>query len=964
MTTMTNRRFDVEVHDGTVVGEFLSRTEDAVDALKRMLQASQTMEGFRAALDTETEYVEDLDRDGPGALRTVQVAARVPMPDGSVHRKVLVIDVRDVDIRALRPYLEPLPLYVWNVDFDYRVLAREGIWLKDPRDLMLTDITLRLGRVGAFYRGLGKVLKLKLGIEIDGKGTTQISFDSTSDLTDEQIYYAALDAAGTCELGPVLEAECEAKDLTTANELGWRAGRARMIMQLRGFRFDLAGYTRWVHETVAPAKDRLLSAMADYCKQGQATLDLDGNGSQMLPPFNPDSDVQVLRALNKFCAEDLKSFFDWFDPIFLRKSDLKRKTKDRKLGDFEGADAQTLKLIANHTDNELVKLLLEFRKWNQILKNFPPETFAEFIRIDPVTGDTRVHGTFHQGKTDTGRWASSKPNMQNQSKAQKQAFLPAEGKKLVQADYSSAEAALIAVLADDKAGAEPFFLKRLKRRAENALLRPLDHQAVLVAAGREDDAPDDVDGWTKLYLPYVQQLLDQGVELSRYTAEGMSAEQIAERLYASYTEASDPHSATAIDMYGSAEGDNRSAAKGVRFGLSYGQRARALAIGLTERGTITTPDEAQQHIDTFNTKAHPDQARYLEDRDRFIEQFSKEMPPCDWKATFRLWQAGRDLRQAVKHIKDKGLPDAVGEDEPKSVQAAAVLLDLADQGKSFRLADEVADTPDPRGRLAEILEWADTFDGACVLQKVVDEDGNETGELTPVEFTSETIAGRKRHFQLSTTKVIESLTVAISRDRDFDDRRDQFAEEHGLTLSYVNRAGYSRSVSTKKFLNQLSDKDDRYDFVRYAMAAQQPRKQAQLLGRAYEDTVRSMGNQYRNHPLQGGVGDIVEAALADVADMLDEYPGAWLVCTVHDSIVAEVPDEYAVEVSERMVALMEDAFARFAPSVPATSDVTICHRYVEDDDSILSDEEVEHLRSIARPAPDGGADPAQFPIAA
>ena len=100
---------------------------------------------------------------------------------------------------------------------------------------------------------------------------------------------------------------------------------------------------------------------------------------------------------------------------------------------------------------ELPKLILEHRSLSK-LKSTYTDKLPQMIK--PATG--RVHTSYHQAVTATGRLSSSDPNLQNipvrsgEGRRIRQAFIARSGYKLVAADYSQIELRIMAHLSGDK----------------------------------------------------------------------------------------------------------------------------------------------------------------------------------------------------------------------------------------------------------------------------------------------------------------------------------------------------------------------------------------------------------------------------------------------------------------------------------------------------------------------------------
>ncbi|MCP3680819.1 MAG: DNA polymerase I [Gammaproteobacteria bacterium] len=105
----------------------------------------------------------------------------------------------------------------------------------------------------------------------------------------------------------------------------------------------------------------------------------------------------------------------------------------------------------------LPKLILEYRSLNK-LKSTYIDRLPE--QVNPNSG--RVHTSYHQAVTSTGRLSSSDPNLQNiptrsdEGRQIRQAFIAPEGYKIVAADYSQIELRIMAHLSGDSGLQEAF----------------------------------------------------------------------------------------------------------------------------------------------------------------------------------------------------------------------------------------------------------------------------------------------------------------------------------------------------------------------------------------------------------------------------------------------------------------------------------------------------------------------------
>lgn len=135
--------------------------------------------------------------------------------------------------------------------------------------------------------------------------------------------------------------------------------------------------------------------------------------------------------------------------VLFEKLALDPKAKKTGSKGYYSTDEETLAAIQDK--HPIVNEILEFRAVKKLLSSYI-EPFPGFI--NPVTG--KVHTTFNQALTATGRLSSSKPNLQNipvrteRGREIRKAFIPsAPDGVIMSADYSQIELRIMAHLSGD-----------------------------------------------------------------------------------------------------------------------------------------------------------------------------------------------------------------------------------------------------------------------------------------------------------------------------------------------------------------------------------------------------------------------------------------------------------------------------------------------------------------------------------
>jgi len=162
--------------------------------------------------------------------------------------------------------------------------------------------------------------------------------------------------------------------------------------------------------------------------------------------------TQQMNALEQECHQLAGQEFNTASPmqvgeILFDKLQLDPKAKKTKTGQYSTTEEILLKLRDRHP---LVGKILELRGIRKLLN-----TYVDALPqlINPRTG--RIHTTYNQTVTATGRLSSTNPNLQNipvrndEGREIRRAFIPADGNVFFSADYSQIELRLVADLSGD-----------------------------------------------------------------------------------------------------------------------------------------------------------------------------------------------------------------------------------------------------------------------------------------------------------------------------------------------------------------------------------------------------------------------------------------------------------------------------------------------------------------------------------
>jgi len=366
----------------------------------------------RLAVDTETDSIRPMLAQLVGISLAWKPKSGVYIPvRGPLGATVLdVALVRD----RLGPILSDAAVTKvgHHLKYDMIVLANAGILLAGPMfDTMIAAHVLDSSRASYKLDALAAEQLRHLCIPIGdliGRGRNQITMDRVP--LDLAATYAAEDADVSLRLADVLEAALAREGLSElfAN-LEMRLMPVLVGMEQAGIRVD---------PLVLKRLETTFGSMAQALR-GRILQVAGGE-------FNVDSPRQLSEVL-----------FDRLGLPVLRKTQTGRSTDSSVLEE----------LAALH---ELPALVLDYRKLTKLVGTYLT-SLAAFIH--PRTG--RVHTSFHQAGTVTGRLSSSDPNLQNipirteEGRLIRSAFVAEAGHVLLSADYSQVELRVLAHFCED-----------------------------------------------------------------------------------------------------------------------------------------------------------------------------------------------------------------------------------------------------------------------------------------------------------------------------------------------------------------------------------------------------------------------------------------------------------------------------------------------------------------------------------
>jgi DNA polymerase-1 len=386
------------------------------DALQHWIDKLLAADSF--AFDTETDSLNYMQANIVGVSFAVETghAAYVPL----AHDYPGAPDQldRDTVLAQLKPLLEDPDRgkIGHHLKYDAHVLANHGIDLQGiANDTMLESYVLNST---ATRHDMDSVALKYLGREtthyedVAGKGAKQLSFNQVP--LEEAAPYAAEDADITLRLHQTLYPQLEATGrlLDVYRDIEMPLVPILEKIEHLGVRLDVAMLKKQSHEFARQMQ-----------KLEEQSYEAAGG------PFNLSSPKQLQEIL-----------FERLEIPMVRKTPK-----------GQPSTAEDVLQELAEKGHELPALILGYRSLAKLKSTYTDKLPGE---VDRDTG--RVHTSYHQSVTATGRLSSSNPNLQNipirtpEGRRIRKAFVPRPGFKLLAADYSQIELRIMAHLSGDE----------------------------------------------------------------------------------------------------------------------------------------------------------------------------------------------------------------------------------------------------------------------------------------------------------------------------------------------------------------------------------------------------------------------------------------------------------------------------------------------------------------------------------
>lgn len=367
---------------------------------------------------------------------------------------VNVYDVRNLSedkVKHLLALVEQHEVVGHNLKFDMLyIYEKYGVLFPKVYDTMLVEAILVAG-VGDPFTSLDSLIEKYCSVTID-KSLRDAFIDSPKvQITPELIEYSANDIM---YLPFIYKEQTQAiigKKSTNVFKLEMRLLPAVVRMEHRGVLLDEVLWKTLAKKATDKANELSKTIIDEILKTVEEVIHKHHfeDGRDMLSFFKvtltgEHKRVAYSREYLKTVVDEVsmvKVFFDNFNPSSSHQM--------QRIMNLMGIPCDTTNskyLKRDFGDNEFVALLISYREWLKLATSFGENFFAY---INPKTG--KIHSSFDQLATRTGRFASSKPNLQNIKRESdyRHSFIAPENYAIGTYDYSQIELRMAAQCSQD-----------------------------------------------------------------------------------------------------------------------------------------------------------------------------------------------------------------------------------------------------------------------------------------------------------------------------------------------------------------------------------------------------------------------------------------------------------------------------------------------------------------------------------
>jgi DNA polymerase-1 len=379
-----------------------------LDRLIKRLTAAKTF-----AFDTETTGLDPMSAQLVGISLSPAAGEAYYIPVGHIGLDTITQLPLEEVIAKIKPVMEDKSLakLAHNGKYDMAIMAQYGVTVNN----LGFDSMVAAYLLGEKSMGLKALAFEHLAVEMTpiseliGAGKKQIPMSQVEIARTAD--YASADADITLRLSEIFEAELKEQKLWKLfDEVELPLVPVLLHMERNGVALD-SGLLKEMSERLGEQLTKVEKEIYDNVGH----------------EFNINSPQQLSKVL--------------FEELNLTPA---RKTK----GGYSTGAAVLEELFGIHP---IVELILDYRQLSKI-----KSTYIDALPglINPKTG--RLHTSFNQTRTTTGRLSSSEPNLQNipvrgeLGKEVRSAFIAPEGSQLLSADYSQIDLRALAHLSQDK----------------------------------------------------------------------------------------------------------------------------------------------------------------------------------------------------------------------------------------------------------------------------------------------------------------------------------------------------------------------------------------------------------------------------------------------------------------------------------------------------------------------------------